>query len=99
MTDHQQPAAHDDDTMPAVSITLRNPDGDDNSIDLHHRHLGLERYVLITTGDEGPEVEGSHLDYDGLAQTLAYVLMALMQSDELSDETRFMVTGAVLDED
>lgn len=102
MTDQTAPEpTEDDDEMPSVHFNLRNPEGTNSELELRQHMLGLELYVLVTPGEEGPTVEASHQNFDDLAGTLTFILGTLLQSSEVSDETREMAVdfiGAALEE-
>lgn len=87
MTDQQTPEIDEDD-IPPINFDLRNMQGDSGEIELRQRMLGLEPYILIKSDEDGPLVEGSHTSFEGVAQILAFILVAILQSDEITPEAR-----------
>lgn len=88
MTDQTtpQPEQDDDDSI-TVGITLHNTTGEGDST-LSSPVLGLEPYILIRPGDDGPDLEASHLTGDDVVGGITLVMLALLQSDEVSDQQR-----------
>ena len=99
MTDQTTPETTDGDDFPPVRFTLRNMSGDAAAIELHQPMLGLDRYALLTTGDDAFQLEASHLSMDDLAVALAIVLASALQSEHVSDDIREMVVACITDED
>lgn len=93
MTDQTtpQPEQDDDDSI-TVGMTLHNPSGEGDTT-LSSPVLGLGPYVLIRPGEEGPEFESSHLTADEVASIFALVMLALLQSAEVTDDGRATVSA------
>lgn len=87
MTDQNPAPIEDDEDFPPIKIHLRNLKGEDNEIRLDTKVLGLEPYVLITVGEEGPVVEGSHLGMDEVAGILGVLAAAAAGSPEATPGT------------
>jgi hypothetical protein len=81
------------DEVPPVHFNLRNVHGDADRVVVEQHYLGLDRYLLITVGEEGPEVNASHLDFDELALMLGFVTEVTLQSGEVSEDTIADVRG------
>jgi hypothetical protein len=70
-----------------VGFTFHNPSGEGETT-LSTPLLGLDLYILIRPGDNGPEVEASHATPDEVAGALSIVLAAILQTDNVTDERR-----------
>lgn len=88
MTDQTTPETTEDDDFPPVHFALRNTTGEGGTIELRQPVLGLDLYLLITPGDEAINVEGSHVDMDGMVGALAVVLATALQAEQVSDTMR-----------
>lgn len=97
MTDQTTPEAIEDDDEITVGFVFHNPTGTGDTV-LSTPLLGLDLYILIRPGEGGPELESSHADPNEVAAAMSIVLAALLQADEVSDETRSAVRD-MLEED
>lgn len=80
----------EDETM-TFEFELRNIEGGDSSIEVSQHYLGLEPYILLTAGEEGPVIEGSHVSPEELAALLALAIRSLVENDQLDKETVDMI--------
>lgn len=100
MTDQTTTAPLEDDTeFPPVRFALRNMNGEAAEIQLRQHTLGFDRHILIKTGEDAFEVEGSHLSMDDVAVALGVVLASALQSGHVTDDIRACVATLFDDED
>ena len=99
MSDQTTPETSDDDDFPPVRFALRNTSGTSNTIAVRSHVLGLDRYILIRTGDDAFEVEASHLSMDDFSVALAVVLASALQSGHVTADIDAMVRDLIADED
>lgn len=91
MTDQNTPEVDESDELPPVHINLRNTGGDADTVELRTPYLGLAPYVLITIGDEGFEVEGSHMTLDDFAGLMGIVATAALLAEDTDPTLRASV--------
>jgi hypothetical protein len=85
----------DDDGWPPVRFALRNAYGRNPEIELNVHTLGLERYLLVTTGETAVQVEASHMDMSVVAETLGFLTATAMQADQVAPESRVVAYDLV----
>lgn len=86
----------DSDGWPPVRFALRNVHGRNPEIELNVHTLGLERYLLVTTGDTAVQLEASHMDMSTVAETLSFLCATALQAEQTSPESRESAVAMIL---